>query len=55
MIDQTYSWGIIGCGNVTEIKSGPAYQQIKGFKIHAVMRLDYKKASSLSLFTLFAL
>lgn len=46
MNDQTYSWGIIGCGNVTEIKSGPAYQKIEGFKIHAVMRRDYKKALS---------
>ncbi len=41
-----YSWGIIGCGNVTEIKSGPAYQQTDGFRIHAVMRRDVKKATS---------
>ncbi len=31
-------WGIIGCGAVTEIKSGPAYQQVTGFELGAVMR-----------------
>jgi len=30
-------WGIIGCGNVTELKSGPAYQKVAGYKIAAVM------------------
>jgi len=38
-------WGIIGCGNVTEIKSGPAFHQIKGSKIVAVMRRDAIKAA----------
>lgn len=38
-------WGIIGCGNVTETKSGPAFQQIKGSSIVAVMRRDAKKAA----------
>lgn len=33
-------WGIIGCGNVTEVKSGPAYQKTEGFTIEAVMRRD---------------
>lgn len=37
-------WGIIGCGNVTEVKSGPAYQKTEGFKIEAVMRRDTEKA-----------
>lgn len=37
-------WGIIGCGDVTEIKSGPAYQQVEGFEIKAVMRRDLAKA-----------
>lgn len=31
-------WGIIGCGNVTEAKSGPAYQITEGFELEAVMR-----------------
>ena len=36
-------WGIIGCGNVTEVKSGPAYQQVDGFQLAAVMRRDLDK------------
>lgn len=38
-------WGIIGCGNVTEVKSGPAYQKTEGFTIEAVMRRDAAKAA----------
>lgn len=38
-------WGILGCGNVTEVKSGPAYQKTKGFKVEAVMRRDASKAA----------
>lgn len=38
-------WGILGCGNVTEVKSGPAYQKTEGFKIEAVMRRDADKAA----------
>jgi 1,5-anhydro-D-fructose reductase (1,5-anhydro-D-mannitol-forming) len=38
-------WGIIGCGNVTEKKSGPAYQKTEGFEIVAVMRRDAEKAA----------
>jgi len=37
-------WGIIGCGNVTEHKSGPAYQQTEGFELVAVMRRNLDKA-----------
>lgn len=37
-------WGIIGCGDVTEIKSGPAYYKIDGFSLDAVMRRDEEKA-----------
>ena len=37
-------WGIIGCGAVTEIKSGPAYQKTAGFELSAVMRRDLKLA-----------
>jgi len=40
----TIRWGIIGCGNVTEVKSGPAYQLTKGFELYAVMRRDVAKA-----------
>lgn len=37
-------WGILGCGNVTEVKSGPAYQKVNGFEITAVMRRNRAKA-----------
>ena len=37
-------WGFIGCGNVTEIKSGPAYQKTEGFEVVAVMSRDLAKA-----------
>jgi len=37
------NWGFIGCGSVTEIKSGPAYQQTEGFNVLAVMRRDLEK------------
>ena len=31
-------WGIIGCGNVTEVKSGPAFRKAAGSALAAVMR-----------------
>ncbi len=31
-------WGIIGCGEVTEVKSGPAFQKIENSELVAVMR-----------------
>jgi predicted dehydrogenase len=34
------NWGIIGCGNVTEVKSGPAFSKVKDSKLVAVMRRD---------------
>jgi predicted dehydrogenase len=33
-------WGIIGCGNVTEVKSGPAFNKVKDSMLVAVMRRD---------------
>jgi len=33
-------WGIIGCGNVTEVKSGPAFNKVKDSSLLAVMRRD---------------
>lgn len=38
------NWGIIGCGDVTEIKSGPAFNKIKNSRLVAVMRRDEAKA-----------
>jgi predicted dehydrogenase len=37
-------WGIIGCGNVTEVKSGPGFQKAEGSSLVAVMRRDRAKA-----------
>ncbi|WP_149303946.1 Gfo/Idh/MocA family protein [Pareuzebyella sediminis] len=37
-------WGIIGCGDVTEVKSGPPYQKTEGFELTAVMRRNKDKA-----------
>lgn len=37
-------WGIIGCGDVTEVKSGPAFYKTKDSKLIAVMRRDGEKA-----------
>jgi predicted dehydrogenase len=37
-------WGIIGCGDVTEIKSGPAFNKVKNSSLIAVMRRNGEKA-----------
>ncbi len=37
-------WGIIGCGSVTEVKSGPALQRADGSRLVAVMRRTPDKA-----------
>ncbi len=42
-------WGIIGCGAVTEVKSGPAFQKAAGSALVAVMRRDRKKAADYAL------
>lgn len=39
------NWGIIGCGDVCEIKSGPAFSKIEGSALVAVMRRDAAKAA----------
>ena len=38
-------WGIIGCGDVTEVKSGPAFNKIKNSELVAVMRRDAEKVA----------
>ncbi len=38
-------WGIIGCGNVTEVKSGPGFQKAENSALVAVMRRDRDKAA----------
>lgn len=42
---STINWGIIGCGNVTEKKSGPAFSKVGGSHLKAVMRRDGSKAA----------
>ncbi len=37
-------WGIIGCGDVTEVKSGPAFKRIPRSRVVAVMRRDGARA-----------
>ena len=39
-------WGIIGAGDVTEVKSGPAFQQVAHSRLVAVMRRDAAKAKN---------
>ena len=43
---KSVRWGFIGCGEVTEKKSGPAFQLIEGSKVVAVMSRDKEKAES---------
>jgi predicted dehydrogenase len=44
MRKMTIRWGIIGCGDVTEIKSGPGFQKAEGSELVAVMRRDGERA-----------
>lgn len=37
-------WGIVGCGAVTEVKSGPAFSKVPDSSLVAVMRRDGDKA-----------
>ncbi len=38
-------WGILGCGDVCEVKSGPGFQKAKRSRLVAVMRRDASKAA----------
>ncbi|MDD6438652.1 MAG: Gfo/Idh/MocA family oxidoreductase [Prevotella sp.] len=40
------SWGFIGCGEVTEKKSGPAFNEVEGSHVEAVMSRNEQKARS---------
>ena len=42
--DDTVRWGILGCGEVTEVKSGPALQKAPRSQLFSVMRRDGDKA-----------
>lgn len=39
------NWGIIGCGDVTEVKSGPAFNKVPDSRLVAVMRRNAGKAA----------
>jgi predicted dehydrogenase len=41
---EKINWGIIGCGDVTELKSGPAFNKVPNSSLIAVMRRDAAKA-----------
>ena len=47
-IDEV-KWGFIGCGEVTEKKSGPAFNKIEGSKVVAVMSRNKEKAKDYAL------
>jgi predicted dehydrogenase len=42
---STIRWGIIGCGDVTEVKSGPGFRLARDSALVAVMRRDGAKAA----------
>ena len=37
---KSICWGMIGCGDVTEVKSGPAFNKVNNSSLVAVMRRD---------------
>ncbi|MFW6388133.1 MAG: Gfo/Idh/MocA family protein [bacterium] len=43
---DTVRWGILGCGDVTETKSGPGFQKARGSELVAVMRRNADLAES---------
>ena len=43
-LKEDIRWGIIGCGDVCEVKSGPAFSKIANSSLTAVMRRDLVKA-----------
>lgn len=40
------NWGFIGCGEATERKSGPAFNEVEGSEVVAVMSRNAEKARS---------
>lgn len=42
---EQVNWGIIGCGDVTEVKSGPAFNKVPHSRLVAVMRRNAEKAA----------
>ena len=46
MADKEIKWGFIGCGEVTEKKSGPAFSLVPGSSVVAVMGRNAERARS---------
>ncbi|HRI80143.1 MAG TPA: Gfo/Idh/MocA family oxidoreductase [Cyclobacteriaceae bacterium] len=44
-IKEKLRWGILGCGDVCEVKSGPAFNKVANSELVAVMRRDKEKAA----------
>lgn len=43
-VSGVINWGIIGCGDVCEVKSGPAFNKVSNSRLVSVMRRDRSKA-----------
>ena len=46
MTEKIIKWGFIGCGEVTEYKSGPAFQNVQNSEVVAVMSRNMAKAEN---------
>jgi predicted dehydrogenase len=44
VMTKVIRWGIVGCGDVAEVKSGPGFQKAEGSTLLAVMRRDRERA-----------
>jgi predicted dehydrogenase len=44
-MENTIRWGMIGCGDVTEVKSGPAFSKAPNSKLVAVMSRNPERAA----------
>lgn len=43
---ESLNWGMIGCGNVTDVKSAPCYQKVPGFNLVGVTNRTLSKAQT---------
>lgn len=46
MAEKIIKWGIIGCGEVTKYKSGPAFRKVDNSEVVAVMSRELSKAEA---------
>jgi hypothetical protein len=45
LMESIIKWGMIGCGDVTEVKSGPAFSKVPNSKLVAVMSRNPERAA----------